>query len=110
SEQVGHGLRCEDRVFLNSQDLLLGKLRGRGQFHACGSPLLENTGLERNITEKALRTEWGVPSNYSVAISMTKRYRTSLLSTRSYASLTLCTGMTSTSDAMPCLPQKSSIS
>jgi hypothetical protein len=43
-------------------------------------------------------------------MSITKRYFTSLLSIRSYASLMYWIGITSTSEVMPCLPQKSSIS
>src|SRR5206468_6857805 len=49
-------------------------------------------------------------SDFSEAMSIEKRYFTSDLSNLSYASLTFWMGITSTSVAMLCLPQKSSIS
>src|SRR6059036_3010328 len=51
-----------------------------------------------------------IAHDLSEAMSIEKRYFTSDLSSRSYASLTFWMGMTSTSAVMLCLPQKSSIS
>ena len=48
--------------------------------------------------------------SFNVAMSITKRYFTSLLSMRSYASFTSCIGMISISAVIPWTPQKSSIS
>ena len=49
-------------------------------------------------------------SFFNDAISMENRYFTSDFSIRSYASLICWIGMISTSEVMPCSPQKSNIS